>query len=161
MDTQAPTSADGPIDQVLWFGELRVVALDTVIPGADGGALSEEQLDWLRQELATPAGDGTVLALHHPPIPSPIRPMAALALAQPDRLASAIEATDVCLVVSGHNHHASAGALGRIPVWVSPALAYRSDALVEGAYVGLPGSAFTRIDIVDRRPVVTVIPVPL
>lgn len=161
LGAEAPDGDALPIDQVHWFGELRVISLDTVIPGVDDGALSEAQLSWLRDELATPAPDGTVLALHHPPISSPIRSMAGMALAHPERLAGAIEGSDVCLVVAGHNHHASAGALGTVPAWVGPALSYRADALVEDRYVSLPGSAFTRIDVVDRRPLVTFVPVPL
>jgi hypothetical protein len=86
--------------------------------------------------------------------------MAGMALAHPERLSAVIEASDVCLVLAGHNHHASAGMLGRVPVWVGPALSYRSDALVEDSYVGLSGSAFSRIDILDHRPLVTVVPVP-
>jgi hypothetical protein len=50
--------------------------------------------------------------------------------------------------------------LGRVPVWISPALSYRSDPLIEEKYVALTGSAFTRIDVIDRRPLVSVVPVP-
>lgn len=150
-----------PIDQVNWFDGLRVISLDTAIPNRDDGALSESQLGFLEDELAKPSSDGTIVALHHPPIGSPIRSMAAMGLAHPEDLGAVIAGTDVCLVVAGHNHHASAGMLGQVPVWVSPALSYRSDALVEHSYVGLSGSAFSRIDVTDRQPLVTVIPVPL
>lgn len=149
-----------PIDQVRWFGGLRLVALDSVIPGADGGALRDEQIHRLQAELASPAPDGTILALHHPPIASPIKPMAGMALADPQRLAEAIAGTDVRLVLSGHNHHASTGMLGVVPVWVCPALSYRSDVLVEDTYVGRLGSALSRIDIIDGTPLVSVVPVP-
>lgn len=149
-----------PIDQVHFFGGLRVISMDTTIPGDDAGALSDAQLDWLRDELTTPAPDRTVLALHHPPISSPIEPMARLALADPERLQAVVDGSDVCLVVAGHNHHASAGMLGGVPVWVSPALSYGSDGLVGAAYVAVTGSAFTRIDVIDGRPLVTVVPVP-
>ncbi len=148
-----------PIDRVRWFGGLRLVALDSVIPGADSGELRNEQLHRLRAELASPAPDGTILALHHPPVTSPIKPMAGMALADPARLAAVIDGTDVRLVLSGHNHHASAGMLGAVPVWVSPALSYRSDVLVEDVYVGHLGSAFSRIDVIDGRPLVSVVTV--
>jgi len=161
LGREQPDGSDTPIDQVHWFGELRVISLDTVIPGVDDGRLRDEQLSFLRDELATPAPDGTVLALHHPPVSSPIRSLAGMALAHPEGLADVISGTDVCLVVAGHNHHASAGMLGQVPVWVGPALSYRCDVLVEDEYVGLPGSAFTRIDVIDHEPLVTVVPVPL
>jgi Icc protein len=153
-------SPGDPIDQIHFFGDLRVISMDTTIPGDDAGALSSAQLNWLREELATPAPCGTVLALHHPPISSPIDSMTRLALRAPERLRAAIEGTDVCLVVAGHNHHASTAVLAGVPVWVSPALSYRSDTLMSAEYVPLVGSAFTRIDVVDGRPLVTVVPVP-
>lgn len=157
----AGASPADPIDQVHFFGGLRVISMDTTVPGSDAGALSADQLDWLRDQLATPAADATVLALHHPPIDSPIEQMTALALAEPARLQAAIEATDVCLVIAGHNHHASAGMLGSVPVWISPALSYRSDPLVSTRYTPRAGSAFTRIDVIDNRALVTVVPVPV
>ncbi len=153
-------SGSDPIDQVHWFGGLRLISLDSVIPGSDAGALNPAQLQWLSDELDIPAGDGTVLALHHPPIGSPIRSMAGMALARPEELAEVVDGSDVCLVVAGHNHHASAGMLGSVPVWVSPALSYRSDPLEEDDYVGRIGSAFSRIDLVDGHPLVTFVPVP-
>ena len=158
---QADVDETAPIDQIHRFGGLRLISLDSVVPGVDGGELRDEQLEWLRSELGSPAPDGTIVALHHPPISSPIRSMAALALAEPERLASAIEGSDVCLVIAGHNHHASSGMLAGVPVWAAPSLCYRSHPLVEDACVPLPGSAFTRIDVVDGRPLVTVVPVPL
>ena len=149
-----------PIDQISWFGGLRVVSLDTVVPGSDAGRLSDAQLQWLGDQLATPAPDGTIVAVHHPPIGSPIRSMSEIGLEHPERLAAILDGTDVCLVLAGHNHHGSAGMLGQVPVWVGPALSYRSDPLVEDRYVGTLGSAFSRIDVVDGRALVTFVPVP-
>jgi len=150
--------SDGPIDQVHRFGHLRLISMDSTIPGDDAGALSDDQLTWLASELETPAPSGTVLALHHPPIHSPITTMDRIGLADADRLARIVSGTDVRLVIAGHNHHASAGMLGTVPVWVCPALSYRSDPMEERRYVGLPGSAFTRIDVFDGSPLVTVVP---
>jgi 3',5'-cyclic AMP phosphodiesterase CpdA len=153
--------SDGPIDQVIWLDGLRVMALDTTVPGMDHGALSERQLAWLEQELATPAPDGTIVALHHPPVSSPIRSMAEIALAAPERLGEVVGGTDVSLIIAGHNHHASAGMLGSVPVWVGPASAYQSDAMSEGEFRRLAGCAFTRIDVIGGRPLTTVVPVAL
>nr|WP_255649046.1 metallophosphoesterase [Frankia sp. ArI3] len=62
-----------PHDYTHWVGDLRVIVLDSTEPGQHGGFLSTAQLGWLADELATPAPAGTVLALHHPPVPSPDR----------------------------------------------------------------------------------------
>lgn len=51
---------------------LRVVGLDSVVPGRSGGHLDAGQLRELAEMLRTPAGAGTILALHHPPIRTPV-----------------------------------------------------------------------------------------
>ena len=38
-------------------------------PGDITGEIGDDQLSWLAAELATPAEHGTILALHHPPVP--------------------------------------------------------------------------------------------
>ena len=107
------------------------------------------------------AAQGTIVALHHPPIPSPIEPMARIALRDPSLLLDAIAGTDVRIVLCGHTHHEAFGMLGTTPVWVSPATAYRLDITSTGAFRGVPGAAFSRVDLTDGGPRVTVIPVPM
>jgi 3',5'-cyclic AMP phosphodiesterase CpdA len=148
----APASAE-PIDQVVWADGLRIVALDSTVPGAAHGELTDGQLAWLADALAVPAPFATVVALHHPPIPGPIEVMSEIGLHAPARLAEALAGTETALVLAGHAHQTSAGTLAGIAVWVSTATAYQMDvpAGVAGTVRGLTGSAFTRIDI-DRGP---------
>jgi 3',5'-cyclic AMP phosphodiesterase CpdA len=153
-------SGSGPVNQTHWQDGLRIIALDSTVPGEDGGDLDEETLGYLRSELGRPAPDGTVVALHHPPILSPIEPMSRMALRDPGRLRDAIAGSDVRIVLCGHNHHEALGTLGGVPVWVSPASAYRLDTTSTQAFHGFPGSAFARIDLSDEGPVVTVIHIP-
>jgi 3',5'-cyclic AMP phosphodiesterase CpdA len=153
-------SPGAPVNQTHWRDGLRIIALDSTIPGEDAGALDDQTLRYLRSELATQAPDGTIVALHHPPIPSPVEPMARIALRDPGRLRDAIAGSDVRLVLCGHSHHEAFGMLGATPVWVSPATAYRLDVTSTGAFRGVPGTAFSgiRLDGEDG-PVVTVYPV--
>jgi Icc protein len=153
-------SGSGPVNQTHWRDGLRIIALDSTVPGEDGGDLDEETLGYLRAELGRPAPDGTVLALHHPPILSPIQPMSRMALRDPERLRDAIAGSDVRIVLCGHNHHEALGTLGAVPVWVSPASAYRLDTTSRQTFQGFPGSAFSRIELSDDGLVVTVINVP-
>ncbi len=46
---------------------LRLIALDTLIPGAAGGALCRVRLDWLAARLDEKPDQPTVVAMHHPP----------------------------------------------------------------------------------------------
>jgi Icc protein len=149
---------DEPIDQVTWCGGLRVVALDSTVPGEDGGELAPEQLEWLSRLLADAAPEGTLVALHHPPVHSPIASMGRIALRRPEQLAAALAGSDVRMIVAGHNHHAMAGVLGSIPVWVGPATAYQADPLVpDGRFRGFAGVAFARIDLGPGEAVATAI----
>jgi Icc protein len=153
--------AEDTIDQVLWLDGLRIVALDSTAPPGDHGELEDQQLSWLKTELATPAALGTILALHHPPIGSPSGFLNMLALRAPERLAAAIAGTDVLMIVAGHNHQASAGLLAGVPVWVAAASSYQMDVLAGAAGItqGLAGSAFSRIDVADGSAVAAHIPV--
>lgn len=154
-------SAPSPINQTHWLGGLRVISLDSVVPAEEFGVLDDETITYLSDELATPAPDGTVLAFHHPPIPSPVKPMARIMLRNPGRLAEALDGSDVRLVISGHNHHEELGVLGSVPVWVSPSTAYLMDVLSTEEVRGLPGCAVSQIDLTPEGVTVNVIPVPL
>ena len=54
------------IQYVVDNSSLRLIALDTVIPGQSGGTLCDERLAWLERALAE-SDKPTVVALHHPP----------------------------------------------------------------------------------------------
>jgi 3',5'-cyclic-AMP phosphodiesterase len=154
-------ASNTPINQVHWHDGLRIISLDSTIPGQDAGELDIETLAFLTSELATAAPDGTVVALHHPPIPSPIKPMSRIRLRNPHDLRTAIAGSDVRIVISGHNHHEAAGSFGSVPVWVSPSSAYRADVTKTEVFRGFAGSAFSRIDLSDTELVVTVVTMPL
>src|SRR5918998_5934250 len=91
--------SDEPLDHTVRVGDLRIVVLDSTLPGQAHGALTPEQLARLRAELAEPAPAGTVLALHHPPLPSAVPLAAAIPLLRREDLADAVAGTDVQLGV--------------------------------------------------------------
>ncbi|MHB8693634.1 MAG: metallophosphoesterase [Solirubrobacteraceae bacterium] len=150
-----------PADCVTWIGELRVIGLDSTAVDGHHGALSDAQLDRLADELEQPAQDGTILALHHPPVPSPLRILDDLQLRDPHRLAAVIRGSDVRVILCGHDHHVSAALFSGVPVWVAPSMAYTIDLL--GGDDRLRGTAHGGITIVEihRDTVVTTqMPVP-
>jgi 3',5'-cyclic AMP phosphodiesterase CpdA len=127
--------SDEPVDLVQEVRGLRLVVLDTSIPGRVEGGLEDRQLEWLRAALAEPAEHGTVLALHHPPLPVEVTAMARLHLTGQDRLAAALAGTDVRAVLGGHLHYATASLLAGVPVFTVPALAYTIRLTAPGAGV--------------------------
>ena len=116
-----------PQDRVYDIDSLRVVALDSSVPGYHHGELTDEQLSWLEEVLAVPAAHGTLLALHHPPLPSPIEIMAIIELQQQQKLADVIRGTDVRGILAGHLHYSTNGTFAGIPVSVASATCYTID----------------------------------
>jgi 3',5'-cyclic AMP phosphodiesterase CpdA len=144
----------GPLDEVVRVGGLRLIGLDSSVPGEVHGDLDDAQLEALADLLDEPAGDGTVLVVHHPPIWSTTPMSELVALRGPGRLAAVIRGSDVRLVLSGHTHRVSAGTLAGIPVWVSPSTGSHADVLTRNGFRGHAGGGFTRIDVLDDGEIV-------
>lgn len=62
-----PGGPDDPIDHVLDLDVLRLVFLDTSVPGATGGAVSPDQITWLDGVLDEAPDRPTIVFQHHPP----------------------------------------------------------------------------------------------
>ncbi|WP_433447417.1 metallophosphoesterase family protein [Streptomyces sp. CA-142005] len=109
------------------LGGWRLVTLDTLVPGKGYGLLGRAQLRWLRDVLATPAAQGTILAFHHPPVALDVDVQQALGLHNAPELAATIRGTDVRLVLCGHFHLQLLGRLEQATVWVTPGVVSRVD----------------------------------
>ena len=154
---------DGPQDRAHDVGGLRVLALDTSVPGYHHGDLTDDQLGWLADHLATPAPHGTLLAMHHPPIPVPmLRAAEIIELLDQHRLAEVIEGTDVRGILGGHFHYTSWSTFAGVPVSVASASCYTSDpAPLDRLISGVDGhQALTMLHLYDDRVVHTVVPLP-
>lgn len=154
-------ASDEPQDRVHDVAGLRVVALDTSVPGYHHGDLEQRQLDWLADVLATPAEHGTVLAMHHPPIPVPmLRAAEIIELQDQAALAEVVRGTDVRAVLGGHFHFSSWSTFAGVPVSVASASCYTSDpAPVDRFVSGVDGhQAVTVLHLYDDRVVHTVVP---
>lgn len=154
------TTGPGPGNDVHFVGGLRLITLDSDDPGRPAGRLTGEQLHWLDTVLAEPAPDGTVLALHHPPVDSLLPQLAGRGLTRPAELAGVLAGTDVRAVLCGHYHHAVAGRLGAVPVWAGPAVSYGQDLLAPPDTVqGLDSSWLSVIRLGESS--FSAVPVPL
>lgn len=123
-------SADGERAAVSEVAGYRVVTLDTLVPGQVHGWLSDAQLAWLAAVSAEPAGRGTVLVMHHPPIVVPGNPVhRAVMLRNASMLADVITGSDVEVVLCGHFHQQLTGRLGDASVVVTPGVVHRIDSL--------------------------------
>lgn len=154
--------SERPQDRVHDIDGLRIIAMDSTVPGWHHGELDDDQLDWLREELTTPAPRGTILALHHPPIPSPMVPMEAfIELRDQHRLAEVIAGTDVRAVVAGHYHHTSHSTFAGVPVSVASATCYTLDvAPIQRLISSIDAfQSFNMIHVYEDRLVTTMVPI--
>ena len=150
-----------PQDRVYDVNGLRVIALDSSVPGYHHGDLTDDQLAWLADVLRTPAPDGTLIALHHPPLPTPIELMAILELQHQDGLAEVLRGTDVRAILAGHLHYSMFGTFAGIPVSVAAATCYTLDASAgPQELAGVDGGqAFNLVNLYADTVVHSVVPV--
>jgi Icc protein len=110
-----------PVEYVHWIGGLRLIVLDSTVPGAAYGEVRREQLAWLGSELSTPAAEGSILILHHPPVPDGSPLAGLLTLHAADELEAVVRGSDVVAVLAGHAHHAITAAFGGAFCYAAPA----------------------------------------
>ena len=150
-DPQQPYHYRRTIDGV------RIVVLDSVIPGDDAGALGESQLAWLDQELKQCAPHGSLVVLHHP------CRLAASAEHFPTfvlRDAPALKAIvarhpgEVLGVLAGHSHQANAAPFAGTIHTTAPAVLCQLDFFAGKKYVPISGSGFNLCRIQDGELIV-------
>jgi 3',5'-cyclic AMP phosphodiesterase CpdA len=102
-----PGEGEEPVSYAVDLGPLRLVCLDSIIPGAEGGSLDGGRIEWLDATLAEDLGTPTVVALHHPPLRTEIPTFERIGLAAESREALAevvARHPQVNRFVAGHVH---------------------------------------------------------
>lgn len=150
-----------PVDRVDELDGLRVVTLDTSVPGHHYGELRDEQLAWLAGVLATPAPLGTIVAMHHPPVPAVLPLAASVELRDQSRLAAVLRGTDVRAIIAGHLHYSTFATFAGIPVSVASSTCYAQDLTVPvgGTRPQDGAQAFNLVHVYDDTVVHSVVPV--
>jgi len=116
-----------PVDRVHDVNGLRVIVLDSTVPGHHHGEVTGAQLDWLAEELSMDAPHGTILAMHHPPVPSVLDLATTVELRDQAALAEVLEGSDVRGIIAGHLHYSTTATFAGIPVSVASASCYTQD----------------------------------
>jgi len=123
--------ADGPyLHYTVENGPLRLVCLDTVVPGQPDGALCPDRLAWLEAQLSAEPRRPTIVACHHPPIATGLTGSTKTGLDEggPELAALLSRHAQVQRLICGHAHRPIAGTFGGRPVWVAPATCYQFEA---------------------------------
>jgi 3',5'-cyclic AMP phosphodiesterase CpdA len=118
-----------PVDESIFVqysvkvGAIRLLTLDTVVPGHSHGTLCAERLAWLERQLEAARGEPVVIAMHHPPFRTLIGHMDAIGLQAggPELEALVARHPNVERVVCGHIHRAIDVRFGGTIASVSPA----------------------------------------
>jgi len=105
---------------------LRLIALDTIIPGEDGGRLCEQRLAWLAARLAEQPERPTLIMMHHPPFATGIEHMDGMALEAPERFAAIVASHGkVARVICGHVHRSIQSAFAGTIASIAPSTAHQ------------------------------------
>lgn len=140
-----PGAGAEPIRYSADLGPMRLVVVDTTIPGRDDGALERDQLDWLDAELARAPRVPTIVAMHHPPLSTGIPPSDEAGLPASHRRALGDvlgRHAHVQTVAAGHVHRSVTSRLSGCPVVTAPS-----------TYVQLRlGFGSNEIDLAENEP---------
>jgi 3',5'-cyclic-AMP phosphodiesterase len=108
----------GPAEYAVDAGDLRLVAVDSTIPGRGDGRIPLDRL-----EANLNGGKPTIVAMHHAPLVTGVTPMDALGVPREDREALArllASHPEVKRIVTGHLHRTIVGAVGGVPIFTCP-----------------------------------------
>lgn len=116
-----------PLNWIAELGPVRLIGLDSVVPGAAHGALSSDTLGWLDAQLAASEAP-TLVALHHPPFETGLPGLDEIKCLNGEDLGAIIKRhPHVERVLTGHYHRTLqvrwAGTLGQI----APAVVHQTD----------------------------------
>jgi Icc protein len=105
---------------------VRLVMLDTLVPGAAHGALCVQRLAWLDRTLAAVPDKPTLIAMHHPPFLCGIVHMDRLALQQRAEFAEVLARhQQVRRIICGHNHRSVTARVGEAIASIAPSVAHQ------------------------------------
>ncbi len=96
---------EGPLHYCMDDYPVRIIGLDSCVPGAHHGHIDEAGLRWLSETLASDRSKPTLVMLHHPPFACGIPYMDEYRYLDPGPLASVLDrCANVELVLCGHVH---------------------------------------------------------
>jgi Icc protein len=118
--------AIGRLNYAVEVGPLRVLALDTNVPGRPGGRLGEEGLAWLAATLATAPDRPTVIMQHHPPMATGMAYMDMMGLEDADAEAAIVARhPQVERILCGHVHRPITARVGGTIASTCPSTAHQ------------------------------------
>ncbi|MDA8050507.1 MAG: phosphodiesterase [Rhodospirillales bacterium] len=105
---------------------VRLVMLDTVVPGAPHGELCARRHEWLERTLAAETEKPTIVVMHHPPFDSGIGHMDAMKLRDAEAFVAVMERhRQVQRILCGHVHRAVTARVAHAIASIAPSMAHQ------------------------------------
>jgi 3',5'-cyclic AMP phosphodiesterase CpdA len=116
---------------------VRLVMLDTVVPGAGWGELCDARLNWLDQTLAAAPEKPTIVVMHHPPFVCGIAHMDAINLRNSDAFVAVIgKHRQVERILCGHHHRPVFARVAHAIASIAPSVAHQVELDLHGGTKG-------------------------
>ncbi|GAB2950996.1 phosphodiesterase [Hymenobacter coalescens] len=107
VGVQGTQALPGFMQYVVEAGPLRLLGLDTHVPGQDGGTLCAERLRWLDERLTEAPDRPTLIFMHHPPFRTGLAPFDNMGLDTAAEFGAVVSRhPQVERIVAGHVHAA-------------------------------------------------------
>jgi hypothetical protein len=126
--------AEGPLCFAADLGPLRLLGLDSLIPGEPAGRLGPDQLAWLDRQLGRAPEQPALVAMHHPPFRTGIDHMDAMMLEDGEALAEVVgRHPQVLRVLCGHVHRSVQCRFAGTLCQIGPGVAHAVELTLAGA----------------------------
>ncbi len=103
-----PSTEPGFINYVIEGHDVRLIAIDSTIPGHAGGRICPARLEWLEQRLQENTSQPTIIFMHHPPVKCSVLETDIDGFDGADELGELIEKfSNIQAVLCGHIHLAT------------------------------------------------------
>lgn len=102
---RCPQMQEGSINYTIENFPVRLIGLDSTIPGAGGGELCEKRLSWLDQQLTKKPDQPTLIFMHHPPVPCSVQETDLDGFIGAEKLGNILDNyTNIERLICGHIH---------------------------------------------------------
>lgn len=118
--------ADGFLHFAIERGPLRIIGLDTLVPGEGRGELCMARLDWLDATLAAKSDVPTLILMHHPPFVTGIAHMDRQGLTGREAFAEIVARhPQIQVILCGHVHRVIRAQVGGRAAMICPSPAHQ------------------------------------
>jgi 3',5'-cyclic AMP phosphodiesterase CpdA len=121
-----PVRPDAFVNYVVEGYDIRLIAVDSVIPGAPGGEICEDRAAWLEQRLDEASDQPTILFMHHPPAAFGVIETDIDGFIGTERLGEIVDGhSNIVQILAGHIHLSSFTRWHGVVVSTAPSMGMR------------------------------------